>query len=101
MLGAKICMMAKRGLQLVDRLGGNPGREDLVQPSEAIMKPLQPANALLDRHSNALRLFHRAQPGQGREISISLVLRYRHVTAGHFQTLKWKSSSSQYPHRAI
>ena len=49
MLGAEIGVMREAGLQLVDRLGGDPGREDLVQPHEGVMIALEPGDARLDR----------------------------------------------------
>ena len=36
-------MVREAGLQFVDRLGGDAGGEDLVQPLEAVVEPLEPA----------------------------------------------------------
>ena len=69
-LGAEVGVVRERGLQLVDRLGGDPGREDLVEPQEGVMQPLQPAHARLDAQARPRRLGDGGQAGQGRQAAI-------------------------------
>ena len=66
--------MRKAGLQLVDRLGGDPRREDLVEPFESVMVSLQSRHAGLDRQTRPGRLGDRGQAGKHRQISIRMIV---------------------------
>jgi hypothetical protein len=72
-LGAKVGVVRECGLQLVDRLGGDPGREDLVEPLEGVVIPLQTRDTRLDREAGPGRLLDRGQARQGREPAVGLI----------------------------
>ena len=62
MFCTQIGMVGEAGLQFVDGFGGNAGGQDLVQPLEGVMEPLQPADALFDAEARFCRLFDGAKP---------------------------------------
>ena len=72
-LGAEVGVVREAGLQLVDRLGGDAGGEDLVQPLEGVVIPLQPRDARLDRQAGPGRLLDRGQARQGRQAAVRLI----------------------------
>ena len=47
-LGAKVGVVREGGLEFVDRLGGDPRGEDLVQPFEGVMIAFESGDAGLD-----------------------------------------------------
>ena len=72
-LGAQVGVVREAGLQLVDRLGGDAGGEDLVQPLEGVVEPLEPADALLDAEARLGRLGERGEAGERRQVLVGLV----------------------------
>src|SRR5438128_7553799 len=73
MLGTQIRMVREGGLQLVDRLGGDAGGENLEEPFESVVEALEPADALLDAEARPGGFGVGTQPGEGREVLVGLV----------------------------
>ncbi len=63
-LGAVMGVERERHFQLVDRLGGQAGKEDFVEPLEGVVKALEAPYAFFDGEAGPLRFF---ESGQARE----------------------------------
>ena len=70
MLGTEIGVVREGCFQLIDRLGGDPGVEDLVETLERIMIALQAADARLDAESRPRGVFESRQARERRKTTI-------------------------------
>src|SRR5262249_9196626 len=73
MLGAEVGMQRKAGLELVNRLGCNARRQNLVQALERVMIALEPGHAGFDAKPWPRRIRDTGQPGKGRQPAIGLI----------------------------
>jgi anaerobic selenocysteine-containing dehydrogenase len=71
--GAIMSVQAEGHLQFVDRLRCDAGGENLVQPFERKMIPLEAPHAFFDGEPGLHGVFHGADAGQAWEIAIRLV----------------------------
>ncbi len=72
-LGAKVGVQTEAHLQFVDRLGGDPGGKNVVQPLEGVVIAFEPRDALFDRKARLHRLGHRTNAGQAREAPVRAI----------------------------
>ena len=73
MLRAVIGVETVGHFEFVDRLGGDPIIENLVEPLEDVMIALEASDAFLDGKAGLHRVVHRADPGEARQVLVGAI----------------------------